>query len=77
MVFEGDSLKGYRIDSVNNKVVKIDLPNVEERKQGEWKRKLIDSGYNSVWVCSECQEKIQIEFHDFKFCPYCGADMRC
>jgi hypothetical protein len=34
MIFEGDSLKGYKIDSDNNKkVVKIDLPNVEVSKR--------------------------------------------
>ena len=32
MVFEGDSLKGYRIDSFNDKVIKIDLPNVEKSR---------------------------------------------
>lgn len=37
MIFEGDSLKGYKIDSDNNKkVVKIDLPNVEVSKVGKW-----------------------------------------
>lgn len=51
-------------------------PVTPTRKVGKWRRKLIDSGYNSVWLCSECKEMIHLEFHDFKFCPYCGANMR-
>lgn len=76
MVFEGDSLKGYRIDSVNNKVIKIDLPNVEERKQGKW----IDKGqgiFNSFITCSCCGKRSidQTTYVPMNFCPNCGAEM--
>ena len=75
MVFEGDSLKGYRIDSVNDKVPKIDLPNVEERKVGKWKRKIVDDGFNADWICTECGYKVMDDFVYFNYCPNCGARM--
>lgn len=79
MVFEGDSLKGYRIDVKNDKVVKIDLPNVEERKVGKWVRKLIrnDKGgcIGAEMICSCCnKDNRHDEYMDY--CPNCGAEMR-
>ena len=48
-------------------------------KHGRW----IDDGLYSdnfphhAWHCSECEESvIEIDEPWFKFCPYCGADMR-
>lgn len=35
MVFEGDSLKDYRLDFKDNRLVKVELPSVEERKVGK------------------------------------------
>ncbi len=81
MVFEGDLLKGYTIDSVNNKVVKINLPNVEERKVGKW---IYNNGIQN-WECSECGETPKtlgyvgtslFMTEHFKFCNHCGAEMR-
>jgi len=68
MVFEGDSLKGYRIDSINDKVIKIDLPNVKERKVGKWNILACD-----LYMCSKCYAKFT---HKFNFCPTCGAEMK-
>lgn len=37
-------------------------------------------GFNEVTVnafrCSECRKKIDVSDGNFKYCPYCGADMR-
>lgn len=80
MVFEGDLLKGYTIDSVNNKVVRIDLPNVEERKMGKW----IYDKDSQNWRCSECNETPKTLGYvgtadfmekEFAFCNHCGAKM--
>ena len=53
------------------------LPSVQpERKRGKWRRRLVDSGFNADWHCSECGWKTSIEEHGYNFCPNCGADMR-
>lgn len=59
------------VDAVNEQ------PTIEpERKKGKWKRKIVDSGYNADWVCSECGDRWKYDFINFNFCPNCGADMR-
>lgn len=47
-----------------------------DRPQGEWKRRLVDNGFNADWVCSECGYRVKTDFVSFNFCPNCGADMR-
>lgn len=47
-----------------------------EPKKGKWRRKIVDSGYNADWVCSECGYRVMTECVSFDFCPGCGADMR-
>ena len=47
-----------------------------EPKRGEWKRRLVDNGFNADWVCSECGYRVKTDFVSFNFCPNCGADMR-
>ena len=47
-----------------------------DRPKGEWKRRLVDNGFNADWVCSECGYRVKIDFVSFNFCPNCGADMR-
>lgn len=49
---------------------------VPERKRGRWRRKLVDSGFNADWYCSECGWKTILEEHGYNYCPNCGADMR-
>lgn len=56
-------------------------PVESERKRGEWKRST-DNGY-SMYECSVCESRMwkteydkAVGTHGFKFCPYCGADMR-
>ena len=52
------------------------IPAVSDRPKGEWKRRLVDNGFNADWVCSECGYRVKIDFVSFNFCPNCGADMR-
>lgn len=48
---------------------------IEERKTGRWRRRLVDSGFNADWHCSECGWKTSLEEHGYNFCPNCGAKM--
>lgn len=53
------------------------LPSAQTmRKKGRWKRRLVDSGFNADWHCSECGWETAIEEHGYNYCPNCGADMR-
>lgn len=47
-----------------------------DRRQGEWKRRLVDNGFNADWVCSECGYRVKTDFVSFNFCPHCGARMK-
>ena len=47
-----------------------------DRPQGEWKRRLVDNGFNADWVCSECGYRVKTDFVSFNFCPNCGAQMK-
>ena len=51
-------------------------PIIEERKNGKWRRRLVDCGFNADWHCSRCGWKTSLEEHGYNFCPNCGADMR-
>lgn len=51
------------------------LPSAD-RPQGEWKRRLVDNGFNADWVCSECGYRVKTDFVSFNFCPHCGARMK-
>ena len=54
-----------------------EAPSIDiEPKRGEWKRRIVDNGFNADWVCSECGYRVKTDFVDYNFCPYCGADMR-
>ena len=46
------------------------------RPQAEWKRRLVDNGFNADWVCSECGYRVKTDFVSFNFCPNCGARMK-
>ncbi len=54
----------------------IDTAPTIELKRGEWKRRIVDNGFNADWVCSECGYRVKTDFVDYNFCPNCGADMR-
>jgi len=57
--------------------VLFNLPSAQpERKTGKWRLRLVDSGFNADWHCSECGWKTSLEEHGYNFCPNCGADMR-
>ena len=49
------------------------LPSAE--RKGEWKRRIVDNGWNADFICSECGYTIMIE-DTYPYCPNCGADMR-
>lgn len=49
---------------------------IADRPQGEWKRRLVDNGFNADWVCSECGYRVKTDFVSFNFCPHCGARMK-
>ena len=53
-----------------------EMPTIEERKKGRWKRRVVDSGFNADWVCSECKYRLKTDFVNYNYCPNCGADMR-
>ena len=67
----GIKTEGYR---KAEEVIK-DAPTIEP-KRGEWKRRIVDNGFNADWVCSECGYRVKTDFVDYNFCPNCGADMR-
>lgn len=46
-----------------------------EPKRGEWKRRIVDNGFNADWVCSECGYRVKTDFVDYNYCPNCGARM--
>lgn len=45
-----------------------------EQKTGYWKRRIVDSGYNADWKCSECGHKEMTDFPT-NYCPNCHAKM--
>ena len=47
-----------------------------DRPQGEWKRRLVDNGFNADWICSECGYRVKTDFVSFNYCPSCGAKMK-
>jgi rubrerythrin len=47
-----------------------------DRPQGEWKRRLVDNGFNADWVCSECGYRVKTDFVSFNYCPNCGCRMK-
>lgn len=49
---------------------------VRDYPHGEWKRRIVDSGFNADWVCSECGYRVKTDFIDYNFCPNCGATMK-
>lgn len=65
-----------RVDEITNCIAEVVNAPTIEPKQGEWKRRIVDNGYNADWVCSECGYRVKTDFVDYNFCPYCGADMR-
>ena len=62
-------LTAYDAQDIINKAPTI------EPKRGEWKRRIVDNGFNADWVCSECGYRVKTDFVDYNFCPNCGARM--
>lgn len=51
------------------------IPSVQpEQRTGKWERRIVDSGYNADWKCSECGYKEMTDFPT-KYCPSCGTKM--
>lgn len=48
-------------------------------KRGEWKY-YKNNGIINTYICTNCQGKVEmaidVEPSSFKYCPFCGADMR-
>ena len=72
-VFEYDV---YGIGKVTLECMDELMAMIADRPSGEWKRRLVDNGFNADWVCSECGYRVKTDFVDYNFCPNCGADMR-
>ena len=68
---EIDDWLAGRVPNLNIK----DIPSAD-RPQGEWKRRLVDNGFNADWVCSECGYRVKTDFVSFNYCPNCGARMK-
>ena len=49
------------------------IPSAE--RKGEWKRRIVDNGWNADFICSECGYTIMIE-DTYPYCPNCGARMK-
>lgn len=65
---------GYRkAEEIINEAPTIDAVSVVH---GKWKRKIVDNGFNSDWVCSKCGYRVMTDFVSYSYCPNCGADMR-
>ena len=64
---------------VNGLISAIPPADVRENVRGEWIRR--DSRYVG-WIsfdCSVCGETLELDretSNDFKYCPFCGAEMR-
>lgn len=72
-----DLHNAYAVGLIRAQKIISELPPAQpERKTGKWKRKIVDSGFNADWICSECGWKTSLEEHGYNFCPNCGADMR-
>ena len=57
----------------------MDLPTIEERKEGKWiNDRLVSTngGTYGVRRCSECEAYYQDVGYGWNYCPNCGADMR-
>ena len=53
------------------------IPSIDiELKRGEWKRRIVDNGFNADWVCSECGYRVKTDFVNYNYCPNCGARMK-
>lgn len=53
-----------------------ELKSIADRPSGEWKRKIVDNGFNADWVCSECGYRVKTDFVDYHYCPHCGCRMK-
>lgn len=72
-----DAVRNYPDDLISQLTAIEDLPSAQpERKKGKWRRRIIDSGYNADWICSECGYRVKTDFVNYNYCPNCGADMR-
>ena len=82
-VIKSAAFKNRNIRSNVNKCLEIvnnqPTADVRENIKGEWIRR--DSRYVG-WIsfnCSVCGETLELDREtssDFKYCPFCGADMR-
>ena len=67
-----------QVKDVYDKINNLPASDVVERKHGKWSP--FDDGNGFGFQCSACKCvtygcSLEIFTGDFKFCPYCGADM--
>lgn len=60
-------------ESRMSEFIRLAIQALEERPKGEW---IEHSTYKGVLICSHCNHGEAQAYDTFKFCPYCGADMR-
>ena len=81
-LIDGDALIAWIKESqhmtskMRNIICKVETMPSADRPQGEWKRRLVDNGFNADWICSECGYRVKTDFVSFNFCPNCGAKMK-
>ena len=69
-------INGTSLLDANEAVKQLnDLPSAD-RPSGEWKRRLVDNGFNADYVCSECGYRVKTDFVDYNYCPHCGCRMK-
>ena len=68
---------GVSDEDIDFQEMLYEAPSIEaDRPQGEWKRRLVDNGFNADWVCSECGYRVKTDFVSFNYCPNCGCRMK-
>ena len=61
---------------IDNCIKRLKKVKSADKPQGEWKRRLVDNGFNADWICSECGYRVKTDFVSFNYCPNCGAQMK-
>ena len=67
-------------DEVLKRINSLPAADVQEVKKGKWEER--KEGWGEYWICTSCGGTLDTldgeppEAQDWKYCPYCGADMR-
>lgn len=52
-----------------------EVPAIQPRKKGKWKKGVGENGVTTSLFCSECNYE-NTHWYDWNYCPNCGADLR-